>query len=75
LGAPQWRRRQPLWFAKFWKHILCLLVSLAFTFHCMFYVLRVLELYTQGFLFTSILSCNLFCAAILVARIVCARLW
>jgi hypothetical protein len=51
------------------------IVSLAFTFHYMFYVLRVLELYTYDFLFTSILACNIFYAAILVARIACVRLW
>jgi hypothetical protein len=50
-------------------------VPLAFTFCCMFYVLRVLELYTYGFIFVSILASNQFIIAILVARITCVRLW
>jgi hypothetical protein len=37
-------------------------------------VLRVLELYTLGF-FLSILACNQFIAAILVARITYTSLW
>jgi hypothetical protein len=45
-----------------------------FCIHCMFYVLRVLELSTKGFIFTSILAFNLFFAAIIVARIACTRL-
>jgi hypothetical protein len=51
------------------------LVSLAFTFCCMFYVLCVLELYTKGFIFVSILASNQFIVPILIARIAYARLW
>jgi hypothetical protein len=50
-------------------------VSLAFTFCCMFYVLCVLELYTKGFIFVSILASNQFIVPILIARIAYARLW
>jgi hypothetical protein len=39
------------------------------------YVLHVLELLTEGFIFLSILALNQFIVAILIARIACARLY
>jgi hypothetical protein len=46
---------------------MCLLVPLAFTFRCIYCVLRVLELSTYGFICASIIACIQFIVAILVA--------
>jgi uncharacterized membrane protein (DUF2068 family) len=51
------------------------LVSLTIYIPLHIYVLHVLELLTEGFIFLSILALNQFIVAILIARIACARLY